>query len=420
MCVWSSISFGCGHHEAKTNECLRKKDAVELGNPFWHTTPCDFQEAYAEQTKSCPLCTAKIQAAISQGQQRQHVLGYDPRDTLPSKTGRKVQGASSAGPHPLLPLPRLASLAKKHKDRSWKASTEATALEWARLSALGLNIGLSDDNSILPADGIVKIARGDNTLISAEQIVDGVTDNTEDYTEHLWVAAAAHQRMCEIAGLRKREQQQEDQQRTVPHTIPRKAIPQQDLRTREKTGALRQEYRAAEPDQQSDSTLLGLTAIGELLPKIPAYTANQESAELFLHSKQHTEVERLPSCLVAGSTGARLSQMSADFEAARISRQEISSSPERQRYQALNLSKDVGRASNIPSIFVSMFDSQGEQQVAAPAKPTSVVVIASKPDASKHQSLPYQLPISKRISTLHFEGTILESLPLGDKQVIID
>ncbi|CZR54002.1 uncharacterized protein PAC_03885 [Phialocephala subalpina] len=401
MCVWSTISFGCGHHhETNINACRKNRN---LGNPFWHTTPCDFQEAHVEQPKSCPLCTAKIQAAIAKGQQHRHVLGQDPRDTLPSQTGRKIQGATSAGPRPL-PPPRLADLVKKRKNRPWKASAEATALEWARLSALGDNISPSDDTSILPANGIVKLVHSDfSSFLPANDIgKDGTDDDTDD-SEHLWVTAAAHRRMCA----------KKDQQKRVQDSISRKAIPQQELRTRDKTGTLREAYRAAEPGQQSYSagTLLGLTAIGEPFPATPTYTANQGSAEMFLNSKQDTEAEKLPSCLVAGRPSARLSQLSADFDAARTTRRDIPILPAG-RYQALNATEAHGRVANIPSILISMFDSKKKQQVAAPVKPPSVVMIASKPDANKHQSLSYQLPISKRISTLHFEGTILESPPV--------
>lgn len=253
MCLWKTLEYSCGHHETSTEMCRIKARAAARDEPFIHTINCQLLDSHAVQPRSCPLCTSKIQATISQGQQPPHVLGQDPRDTLPSQAGKRATGAAESRPRPQprplapQPPPLIANiLKKKRQNKIWQGTTQATAVEWARLRALSDK----EEDPIFPADGRVLEEDG-----------------------QIWLTADAHQKMHERSN-------------------PQRADLQNHLRAKgqSQSTTLRESYRAAEPDKQTNSTLRG--------KRLPSALARaQQRSELV---EEQEEVQKIPSCLVPG------------------------------------------------------------------------------------------------------------------------
>lgn len=353
MCVWSTISYGCGHHETHTELCRIKKAARD-NNAFIHSVQCQLVDAYVEQPRSCLTCQRKTLAVISYDQQQPQVLGKDPRDELPSQTRKKIPGASSKDSLQRKPLPPLPAEAKfwttkpilttERKCKIWQGTSVATGLECARLEALGKNAF----PSISPLDGRV------------------IDENGQ-----LWLTAAAHEKQhCRSA-------------------LQAKAT-RNRLRARDQFGTPREAYRAAQPGQQSSSGLRG-----QPFPR-PESASTQQEAELFLNVKEQNKapIPEIPACLVPGgasriSKQISFSRLSAHFDKTR------------------NHPRDVpAQETTEPA------PAQGR---VAPSPPINTIgrfeVLNAQQNESKRSSLfPPRIPKSKRISSLHFEGTVLDTL----------
>ncbi|KUJ08391.1 uncharacterized protein LY89DRAFT_741761 [Mollisia scopiformis] len=367
MCVWSSIAYGCGHHGVSHQMCKVKEDARDTG--FIHSVQCELIETALEQPRSCPACGGRVEVAVvTPSKQDSHLLEKDSRNTLPSQTGKTLPGAHTQDSKPLPPrLPTLAGiLLKKRKIKIWQGTSQATGLEWARRTE-------QDDlpKDLLPADGRVIGEDG-----------------------QLWLTAAAHLK-----------QQKRGK-------VPLFGFGKNHLHERDQPDTLREAYRAGETGQQASSGLRAKPALPLTSKAGQESVSAQEEAELFFNVKEQDKRQNYPSCLVPGgpsdlSQKISYSQLSALYE--------VASTNTPRETTARNTTEPVpaqGKAAkssqNNTTSTYKAYDA-GKQQAAASVAPTTSVVMinAAKPAADQSKRFAPRLPNSKRISPLHFEGTVL-------------